>query len=148
MATESEAGVKLPPGVGILTKNVVKKRPDLSDMEGFTVRVPRSLDIEANDGPQRVWVQGPEDSVVEGKSVTFPTIVLSAAELLAVYRGEGKSGVGAVEMRRADSESSKTKTIQEASRAEILISEKSPSSVRKNGGKSRETSVGVDMVIF
>ena len=45
MATESEAGVKLPPGVGILTKNVVKKRPDLSDMEGFTVRVPRSLDI-------------------------------------------------------------------------------------------------------
>ena len=58
MATESEAGVKLPPGVGILTKNVVKKRPDLSDMEGFTVRVPRSLDIEANDGPQRVWVQG------------------------------------------------------------------------------------------
>ena len=60
MATESEAGVKLPPGVGILTKDVVKKRPDLSDMEGFTVRVPRSLDIEANDGPQRVWVQGPE----------------------------------------------------------------------------------------
>ena len=54
------------------------------------MRVPRSLDIEANDGPQRVWVQGPEDSVVEGKSVTFPTIVLSAAELLAVYRGEGK----------------------------------------------------------
>ena len=50
MATESEAGVKLPPGVGILTKDVVKKRPDLSDMEGFTVRVPRSLDIEANDG--------------------------------------------------------------------------------------------------
>jgi hypothetical protein len=28
MATESEAGVKLPPGVGILTKNVVKTRPD------------------------------------------------------------------------------------------------------------------------
>ena len=59
MATESEAGVKLPPGVGILTKNVVKTRPDLSDMEGFTVSVsegaPRSLDIESNDGPQRVW---------------------------------------------------------------------------------------------
>ena len=65
MATESEAGVKLPPGVGILTQNVVKSRPDLTDMVGFTVRVPRSLDIEANDGPQRVWVQGPNDSVVE-----------------------------------------------------------------------------------
>ena len=49
MATESEAGVKLPPGVGILTYNVVKARPDLSDMLGFTVRVPRSLDIEANE---------------------------------------------------------------------------------------------------
>ena len=59
MATESEAGGKLPPGVGILTKDVVKARPDLSNMEGFTVRVPRSLDIEANDGPQTVWVQGP-----------------------------------------------------------------------------------------
>ena len=58
MATESEAGVKLPRGVGILTENVVKSRPDLTDMVGFTVRVPRSLDIEANDGPQRVWVQG------------------------------------------------------------------------------------------
>ena len=46
MATESEAGGKLPPGVGILTKDVVKTRPDLSDMEGFTVRVPRSLDID------------------------------------------------------------------------------------------------------
>ena len=74
MATESEAGGKLPPGVGILTRDVVKSRPDLSDMEGFTVRVPRSLDIEANDGPQRVWVQGTEDRVVEGKSVTFPTV--------------------------------------------------------------------------
>ena len=41
-------------------------------------------------------------------------------------------------MRRADFESSKTKAIQEASRAEILISEKSPSSIRKGGGKSRE----------
>ena len=39
MATESEPGVKLPPGVGILTENVVKTRPDLSDMVGFTVRV-------------------------------------------------------------------------------------------------------------
>lgn len=66
MATESEAGVKLPPGVGILTYNVVKTRPDLYDMVGFTVRVPRSLDIEANDGPQRVWVQGPKDVVVVG----------------------------------------------------------------------------------
>ena len=42
MATESEAGGKLPPGVGILTRDVVNKRPDLSSMEGFTVRVPRS----------------------------------------------------------------------------------------------------------
>ena len=58
MATESEAGVKLPPEVGILTKNVVKTRPDLCDMVGFTVRVPRSLDIEANDGPQRVVLLG------------------------------------------------------------------------------------------
>ena len=66
MATESEAGSKLPPGVGILTKDVVKTRPDLSDMEGFTVRVPRSLDVESNDGPQRVWVQGPMDEVVLG----------------------------------------------------------------------------------
>ena len=89
MATESEAGVKLPPGVGILTQNVVKSRPDLTDMVGFTVRVPRSLDIEANDGPQRVWVQGPNDSVVEGGTIAFPTIVLSAAELLSVYRGDG-----------------------------------------------------------
>ena len=56
MATESEAGVKLPPGVGVLTYNVVKTRPDLYDMVGFTVRVPRSLDIEADDGLQRVWV--------------------------------------------------------------------------------------------
>ena len=31
MATESEAGVKLPPGVGILTYSVVKTRPDLSE---------------------------------------------------------------------------------------------------------------------
>ena len=85
--TESEAGVKLPPGVGILTYNVVKTRPDLSDMLGFTVRVPRSLDIEANDGPQRVWVQGPNDGVEEVKPIAFPTIVLSAAELLTVYRG-------------------------------------------------------------
>ena len=77
MATESEAGVKLPPGVGILTENVVKSRPDLSDMLGFTVRVPRSLDIEANDGPQRVWVQGPNDGVVEGMPIAFPTVVLS-----------------------------------------------------------------------
>ena len=46
MATESEAGVKLPPGVGILTKNVVKKRPDLSDMEGFTVE---GTCVEYND---------------------------------------------------------------------------------------------------
>ena len=76
MATESEAGVKLPPGVGILTFNVVKSRPDLRDMEGFTVRVPRSLDIEANDGPQRVWVQGPNDKVVEGKPITFLVCVL------------------------------------------------------------------------
>ena len=68
--------------MGILTENVVKSRPDLWDMVGFTVRVPRSLDIEANDGPQRVWVQGPNDNVVEGKTITFPTIVLSAAELL------------------------------------------------------------------
>ena len=81
MATRSEAGGDLPPGVGIITESVVKSRTDLIDMVGFTVRVPRSLDIEANDGPQRVWVQGPEDRVVEGKSVTFPTIVLSAAEL-------------------------------------------------------------------
>ena len=111
MATESEAGGKLPPGVGIITKDVVKTRPDLSDMEGFTVRVPRSLDIEANDGPQRVWVQGPEDSVMEGKPVTFPTIVLSAAELLAVYRGDGGSGKDVDEARGADSGLSKTKTL-------------------------------------
>ena len=112
MATESEAGVRPPLGVGILTFNVVKSRPDLRDMEGFTVRVPRSLDIEANDGPQRVWVQGPEDSVMEGKPVTFPTIVLSAAELLAVYRGDGGSGKDVDEARGADSGLSKTKTIQ------------------------------------
>ena len=89
MATRSEAGGNLPPGVGILTESVVKSRPDLLDMVGFTVRVPRSLDIEAVDGPQRVWVQGPKDDVGEGKLVTFPTIVLSADELREVYRGEG-----------------------------------------------------------
>ena len=61
MATRSEAGGNLPPGVGIITERVVKSRPDLVDMVGFTVRVPRSLDIEANDGPQRVWVQGPSE---------------------------------------------------------------------------------------
>ena len=71
MATESEAGSNLPPGVGILTRDVVKTRPDLSDMEGFTVRVPRSLDIEANDGPQRVWVHGPNHSVEDGEPVSF-----------------------------------------------------------------------------
>ena len=66
MATESEAGVKLPRGVGIITENVVKSRPDLTNMVGFTVRIPRSFDIEANDGPQRVWVQGPNDHPSRG----------------------------------------------------------------------------------
>ena len=123
MATESEAGVKLPPGVGILTENVVKSRPDLSDMLGFTVRVPRSLDIEANDGPQRVWVQGPNDGVMEGKSVAFPTIVLSAAELLTVYRGDGGVGEASSKARDADSEREGASSLQESSRAEILILE-------------------------
>ena len=80
MATESEAGVKLPPGVGILTYNVVKTRPDLYDMVGFTVRVPRSLDIEANDGPQRVWVQdvvlqGPKDVVLPIRNMNTDKVV-------------------------------------------------------------------------
>ena len=136
MATESEAGGKLPPGVGTLTRDVVKSRPDLSDMEGFTVRVPRSLDVESNDGPQRVWVQGPMDVVVEGKSITFPTIILSAAELLAVYRGEGGLGEIADEPHGADLGLQKTIAIQDPSRAEILNSEKSPASLRKGGGKS------------
>ena len=85
MATRSEAGGDLPPGVGIITESVVKSRPNLIDMVGFTVRVPRSLDIEANDGPQRVWVQGPTDGGGGGKSVAFPTIVLSAEELKDIY---------------------------------------------------------------
>ena len=67
------------------------------------MRVPRSLDIEANDGPQRVWVQGPNDNVVEGKTITFPTIVLSAAELLSVYRGDGGVGETANASRDANS---------------------------------------------
>ena len=108
--------------MGVLTYNVVKTRPDLYDMVGFTVRVPRSLDIEANDGPQRVWVQGPKDVVVEGKPVTFPTVVLSAAELLAVYRGEGGAGEAVDDTRGADSGLGKAPSINDPSRAENLNS--------------------------
>jgi hypothetical protein len=41
------------------------------------------------------------DKVVEGKTIAFPTIVLSAKELLAVYRGDGRSdGAAGIQQRR------------------------------------------------
>ena len=59
-------------------------------MGGYTVRVPRSLDIDMNEDSQRVWVQAPEDMVDEDGPVSFPTIVLSADELKLVAQcGEG-----------------------------------------------------------
>jgi hypothetical protein len=137
MATRSEAGGNLPPGVGIITESVVKSRPDLVDMVGFTVRVPRSLDIEANDGPQRVWVQGPSDGVEGGKSVAFPTIVLSAEELRTVYRGDGGASGSAGKTRGGISGLVEASSSLEPSRAEDKNFEKSSSLAKKGVAKGR-----------
>ena len=56
MVTRSGAGGSLPPAVGVITDRVIAKRPDLSGMEGSTVRAPSKLDIASAEGSIRVWV--------------------------------------------------------------------------------------------
>ena len=72
---------------GYIAPSVVRIRPDLRDMGGYTVRVPRSLDIDMNEDSQRVRVPAP-DMEVESDGVRFrcPTIALSADELKLVKR--------------------------------------------------------------
>ena len=72
METRSGTGGSLPPVAGHIGPSVVKTRPDLKEMGGYIVRVPRSLDIDMNEDSQRVWVQAPEDMVVEDGPVSFP----------------------------------------------------------------------------
>lgn len=74
---------------------------------------------------------------MEGKPVTFPTVVLSAAELIAVYRGEGGAGEVVDDTRGADSGLGKAPSINDPSRAENLNSGKSPPSTGKGLGKTR-----------
>ena len=57
METRSGTGGNLPPVAGHIGPSVVKTRPDLKEMGGYIVRVPRSLDIDMNEDSQRVWVQ-------------------------------------------------------------------------------------------
>ena len=76
----------MPPVAGHIGPSVVKTRPDLKEMGGYIVRVPRSLDIDMNEDSQRVWVQAPEMEVESDGPVSFPTIVLSADELKLVKR--------------------------------------------------------------
>ena len=65
METRSGTGGSLPPVAGHIGPSVVKTRPDLKEMGGYIVRVPRSLDIDMNEDSQRVCrVQAPEDMVV------------------------------------------------------------------------------------
>jgi hypothetical protein len=87
MATRSEAGGNLPPGVGIITESVVKSRPDLVDMVGFTVRVPRSLDIEANDGKGKSYAV-----VVRDGEVLRPASLLKRMVSMRRVRGTWKPG--------------------------------------------------------
>ena len=54
METRSASGVTLPPVAGHIGPSVINERPDLKDMDGYIVRVPRSLDIDMNEDPQRV----------------------------------------------------------------------------------------------
>ena len=63
METRSGTGGSLPPVAGYIAPSVVRIRPDLRDMGGYTVRVPRSLDIDMNEDSQRVWVQAPDMEV-------------------------------------------------------------------------------------
>ena len=94
MVTRSGTGGSLPPVAGLIAPSVVRTRPDLKDMGGYIVRVPRSLDIDMNEDSQRVWVQAPEEEVEGEGPVSFPTIVLSAAELKLVKRcAEGREDV-------------------------------------------------------
>ena len=88
METRSGTGGSLPPVAGLIAPSVVRTRPDLKDMGGYIVRVPRSLDIDMNEDSQRVWVQAPADMVEEEGPVSFPTIVLSADELRLVTKCE------------------------------------------------------------
>ena len=80
--------LSLPPVAGLIAPSVVRTRPDLKDMGGYIVRVPRSLDIDMNEDSQRVWVQAPAAMVEEEGPVSFPTIVLSADELKLVAKCE------------------------------------------------------------
>ena len=54
METRSGTGGSLPPVAGLIAPSVVRTRPDLKDMGGYIVRVPRSLDIDMNEDSQRV----------------------------------------------------------------------------------------------
>ena len=97
METRSGTGGSLPPVAGLIAPSVVRTRPDLKDMGGYIVRVPRSLDIDMNEDSQRVWVQAPEEEVEGEGPVSFPTIVLSADELKLVKRcAEGREDVDEV----------------------------------------------------
>ena len=69
--------------------------------------------------------------------MAFPTVVLSAAELLTVYRGEGGSGDVADDTRGADSGLERASSFLDPSRAENLNSGKSPQSTGKKAGKAR-----------
>ena len=88
METRSGTGGALPPVAGYIGPSVVAIRPDLREMGGYIVRVPRSLDIDMNEDSQRVWVQAPAAMVEEEGPVSFPTIVLSADELKLVAKCE------------------------------------------------------------
>jgi hypothetical protein len=92
MVTRSGAGGSLPPAVGVITDRVIAKRPDLSGMEGSTVRAPSKLDIASAEGSIRVWVdQGGMGEEGDGDTF-FPTVVLSADELRLACQVHGEGG--------------------------------------------------------
>ena len=85
MVTRSGAGGRMPPAVGMINESVTAMRPDLRGMAGFTVRVPKSFDIDTAEGPHCVWVQDPTMEYDESGEVSLPTVVLADRELYALH---------------------------------------------------------------
>jgi hypothetical protein len=48
----------MPPAVGMINESVTAMRPDLRGMAGFTVRVPKSFDIDTAEGPHATRTVG------------------------------------------------------------------------------------------
>ena len=91
MSERSEPGPTTVPGVGTVSDELLRLRPDLDEHAGWRILaiilLPRSYDVAMSEGGVEVLL-APQDQEGEGESSKLPAIFLERDELITAMSAE------------------------------------------------------------